>query len=235
MHDKLPGELNLGIFRVNGLGHWGSCYIRPYRAMAASVKCSNAKLVAWGLVLVLLSVLSMLVGVVKCAHWPMAICASVSVLLFLLLFVVVFTETTDAQARTDPADAMEMQKEHHCVWAACKFGELEATCTSPIFSLLLVKNDPGGPSDSSDLDTNIVTWTTLTTVGHRLTGVISRQRACACCLEDYHMDSDVALLPCGHIYHQECIARWCVASGKAASCPTCRTSFDQVSETIMAI
>ncbi|OLQ15651.1 hypothetical protein AK812_SmicGene35 [Symbiodinium microadriaticum] len=174
--------------------------------MAASVQCSNAKLVAWGLVLVLLSVLSMLVGVVKGAHWPMAICASVSVLLFLLLFVVVFTKTTDAQARTDPADAMEMQKEHHCVWAACKFGELEATCTSPIFSLLLVKNDPGGPSDSSDLDTNIVTWTTLTTVGHRLTGVISRQRACACCLEDYHMDSDVALLPCGHIYHQDAVA-----------------------------
>ncbi|CAE7358831.1 Rnf103 [Symbiodinium sp. CCMP2456] len=199
--------------------------------MAASVQCSNTKLVVWGLVLVILSILSMLVGVVKGAHWPMVVCASVSVLLFLLLFVVVFTKTA-AQARPDTADAMEMQKEQHCVWAACKFGELEA-CTRPVFSLLLVKNDPG-PSDSSDLD-NIVTWTTLTTVGHRLTGAISCQRACACCLEDYHMDSDVALLPCGHIYHQECIARWCVASGKAASCPTCRTSFDQVSETIMAI
>ena len=47
---------------------------------------------------------------------------------------------------------------------------------------------------------------------------------CLCCLEDFEPRSKVAVLPCGHVYHEECIAQWSVsfAMVAAASCPSCR-------------
>ena len=50
---------------------------------------------------------------------------------------------------------------------------------------------------------------------------------CACCLDDFQPRSQVAILPCGHVFHEDCIARWSLATSKSAnSCPTCRTSFE---------
>ena len=197
--------------------------------MAASVQCSNAKLIVWALVLVALSVISMLVGVVKDAYWPMVVCASVSVLLFLLLFVVMFTKTARAEGGT--GNDTETEKECHCVWAGCKFGELDtSTPAGLVFSLVSVKTDLSDVENTSN-----TTWTAVTTVNRTLSASISSQKACACCLEDFDADTDVAVLPCGHVYHEECIARWVLRSAKEASCPTCRTPFDHAAETIVAI
>jgi len=197
--------------------------------MAASVQCSNAKLIVWALVLVILSVISMLVGVVKDAYWPMVVCASMSVLLFLLLFVVVFTKT--ARAEDGTVNGTEMEKECHCVWAGYKFGELDTpTPAGLVFNLVSVKTDLSDPESPSN-----ITWTALTTVSRTLSGSISSQKSCACCLEDFDVDTEVAVLPCGHVYHEECIARWVLSSAKEASCPTCRTPFDHAAETIVAI
>merc|ERR1712241_1391188 len=122
------------------------------------VQGSNSKLVVWALVLVILSVMSMLVGVVKDAYWPMAVCASMSVLLFLLLFVVVFTKTARAEGGT--VNDTEIEKECHCVWAGCKFGELDtSTPAGLVFNLVSIKTDLTGPGNTSN-----VTWTALTTV-----------------------------------------------------------------------
>ena len=61
--------------------------------------------------------------------------------------------------------------------------------------------------------------------------VFSNKPTCACCLEDFQPLNQVAVLPCGHIFHEECIAHWSIASSKSAnSCPTCRKSFECLME-----
>ena len=52
------------------------------------------------------------------------------------------------------------------------------------------------------------------------------EAACICCLEEFQPNSQVAILPCGHMYHEECIARWSIARAFRASCPSCRVRYD---------
>ena len=59
----------------------------------AAPQCNNRKLLQWGLVLMLLSVHSVAVGIFKGASWAIGVSAAMSVLLFMLLFVIVFTKT----------------------------------------------------------------------------------------------------------------------------------------------
>ena len=54
------------------------------------------------------------------------------------------------------------------------------------------------------------------------------KKTCLCCLEDCLPSSQVGILPCGHVYHQDCIAQWSFASAFAvACCPCCRTRYDR--------
>eukprot|EP00439_Symbiodinium_sp_Y106_P068495 s374_g11.t1 len=55
---------------------------------------------------------------------------------------------------------------------------------------------------------------------------MNEQGTCLCCLEDFEDSSVVALLPCGHIFHEECIMAWGIAKRRASTgCPVCRQSF----------
>lgn len=52
------------------------------------------------------------------------------------------------------------------------------------------------------------------------------QKTCLCCLEDFQPSSQVAVLPCGHIFDEDCILAWSAAKRKASrTCPTCRSNF----------
>ncbi|CAE7309070.1 Rnf103 [Symbiodinium natans] len=52
------------------------------------------------------------------------------------------------------------------------------------------------------------------------------QSTCLCCLEDFEDSAVVALLPCGHIFHEACIMAWTVAKRRASrACPVCRANF----------
>ena len=200
---------------------------RSRQTMAAATQCNNRKLLQWGLVLMLLSVLSVSVGIFKGASWAIGVSAAMSVLLFMLLFVIVFTKTADS-AGTGSASITVAQKEFHCIWAACKFRELQASCVAhPIFNIVCVTSDQSNRC--------LVVCRNLATVDRRPPAKISCQRACACCLDDYHLNTDVALLPCGHAYHQECIARWCFSSVKKVSCPTCRKPFEHTEATMTSL
>ncbi|XP_044512268.1 probable E3 ubiquitin-protein ligase XERICO [Mangifera indica] len=42
---------------------------------------------------------------------------------------------------------------------------------------------------------------------------------CAVCLEDFQFDFENVQLPCGHVYHKDCIVRWLEVSNM---CPLCR-------------
>lgn len=49
---------------------------------------------------------------------------------------------------------------------------------------------------------------------------ISRQGSCTVCMEQFvEGESSVRVLPCGHFFHEQCLANWIVTS---ATCPTCR-------------
>eukprot|EP00747_Dinoflagellata_sp_TGD_P179357 gnl/TRDRNA2_/TRDRNA2_30037_c0_seq2.p1 gnl/TRDRNA2_/TRDRNA2_30037_c0~~gnl/TRDRNA2_/TRDRNA2_30037_c0_seq2.p1 ORF type:complete len:212 (-),score=22.22 gnl/TRDRNA2_/TRDRNA2_30037_c0_seq2:69-704(-) len=50
---------------------------------------------------------------------------------------------------------------------------------------------------------------------------------CAICLSDFAPDDVVALLPCYHVYCEQCVIAW-VSSGSSHShkCPSCRSTFD---------
>ncbi|KAJ2706688.1 hypothetical protein H4R19_004990 [Coemansia spiralis] len=46
---------------------------------------------------------------------------------------------------------------------------------------------------------------------------------CVICLEEYQVGEAVRVLPCGHIFHDACIARWLQSTAsKVHECPVCK-------------
>mmetsp|Transcript_30119 Transcript_30119/g.67746 ORF Transcript_30119/g.67746 Transcript_30119/m.67746 type:complete len:197 (-) Transcript_30119:20-610(-) len=55
---------------------------------------------------------------------------------------------------------------------------------------------------------------------------VQDNETCSCCLDVFAQTCQVAVLPCGHVYHQACIASWSMGrSQNAGACPTCRGNF----------
>jgi hypothetical protein len=46
-----------------------------------------------------------------------------------------------------------------------------------------------------------------------------RDSACVICLEDFSVDCTVGRLPCGHIFHYDCVDGWLMAARPQAWCP----------------
>jgi E3 ubiquitin-protein ligase RNF115/126 len=44
---------------------------------------------------------------------------------------------------------------------------------------------------------------------------------CVICMEAMTGQGELSLLPCGHVYHKECISRW-EKESKSVRCPQCR-------------
>jgi len=104
-----------------------------------------------------------------------------------------------------------MKKDSVCVMAACEFGMLPAA--SLVFHQVALGR--GGQNEGK------MSWGAAVT--HQIKVDAAAQQTCLCCLEDFTSDSKVALLLCGHVFHEECIARWFLSSQeRAGSCPTCR-------------
>jgi len=52
---------------------------------------------------------------------------------------------------------------------------------------------------------------------------------CACCCSFFEPADKIALLPCTHVFHEECIVRWASMATKASEkCPLCRSDFADV-------
>ncbi|CAE7402249.1 RHA1A [Symbiodinium natans] len=115
----------------------------------------------------------------------------------------------DQRRRRDPPK--EGPKEVSCVWAPCRF---DLRQSSPEFHSFEVKS--GDP----------VSWTSHGPTPLVAPSLVGDLQTCLCCLDDFDPDSKVAILPCGHIFHQECVAAWSVLQVHSnCRCPTCSHSF----------
>jgi Ring finger domain len=50
---------------------------------------------------------------------------------------------------------------------------------------------------------------------------------CSICLGEYEEDEKLVKLPCGHIYHNECINSWC---SNHTRCPLCNYDLNQINQ-----
>ncbi|CAE7429457.1 Rnf103 [Symbiodinium natans] len=107
---------------------------------------------------------------------------------------------------------MQPPKERHLVWSSCVFQDL-AEAVSAFCKVYI------GP------DRTCVEGDASSVLPARK---VAQDATCVCCLEDFAPSSEVAVLPCGHVYHRECIVIWSFSnSTSAGACPICRSSFEQ--------
>ena len=51
--------------------------------------------------------------------------------------------------------------------------------------------------------------------------LLFRNSVCTICLEDFFLNEDVVLFPCGHCYHKGCIENWLIVKN---NCPLCKVT-----------
>mmetsp|Transcript_42888 Transcript_42888/g.79996 ORF Transcript_42888/g.79996 Transcript_42888/m.79996 type:complete len:189 (+) Transcript_42888:77-643(+) len=117
--------------------------------------------------------------------------------------------------------SLNSEEESRRLWASCKFENLKSSRTP--FQCFSVRRD------QSCAAVKVKAVTPVDGKNALLSGLAWMQDddACPCCLEAFEGQSQVAVLPCGHVFHETCIAAWSVVDGKNAdSCPSCRAKFD---------
>ena len=119
-----------------------------------------------------------------------------------------------------------IQHVHSCrpprreVWSSMKFLDFQAateadTAAAPPGFHLIQFSEPSNPSHSP-------VKSVLRKVFIPAKPRMALQPTCACCLDDFSANDLVALLPCGHIFHEECVMKWFLTQASAAACPMCR-------------
>mmetsp|Transcript_35210 Transcript_35210/g.81147 ORF Transcript_35210/g.81147 Transcript_35210/m.81147 type:complete len:203 (-) Transcript_35210:89-697(-) len=112
-----------------------------------------------------------------------------------------------------------------CVWAPCRFETLISEATE-LLEFRYVEIRAG----------EAIEWVASDVVSGLPRPAAISQKTCPCCLEDFQSGSQVAVLPCLHVFHEECVARWSFAasSGPKAACPTCRAAYTQTGYSVAA-
>ncbi|CAE7568128.1 RHG1A [Symbiodinium sp. CCMP2456] len=121
-----------------------------------------------------------------------------------------------------PAQQVEPARirERKCLWASQTFEGIDAD--RPELHCVCVKC----VEDSAE-------WVVSKQPSKSRASCAHSAKTCSCCLEDFVPDSHVAILPCGHVFHEECIATWSLSlSASSCLCPTCRTSYGWTEEEV---
>lgn len=90
-----------------------------------------------------------------------------------------------------------------------------------VISQLLNNLDSSGPPPMAKNDIQ-----NLPSVGVTIDQV-EKNLQCSVCMEDFKLEEQVKQVPCGHIYHRDCIVPWLEMHG---SCPICRKLFNPTGE-----
>lgn len=103
------------------------------------------------------------------------------------------------------------------VWASVPFSSLQLGVAPPAFQTYLVQGnghfERHGPAVKKELKASEV--------------ILSESVSCTCCLSEFDGADTVAVLPCGHIFCEPCIAAWASSrSIQSSKCPLCRITFD---------
>mmetsp|Transcript_54142 Transcript_54142/g.127245 ORF Transcript_54142/g.127245 Transcript_54142/m.127245 type:complete len:204 (-) Transcript_54142:101-712(-) len=123
-----------------------------------------------------------------------------------------------------PAQQVEPARirERKCIWASQTFEGIGADHDHPELQCVCVK----AVEDSAE-------WVVSKRPSKSRASCAHSAKTCTCCLEDFVPDSHVAILPCGHVFHEECIATWSLSlSASSCLCPTCRTSYGWTEEEV---
>mmetsp|Transcript_51957 Transcript_51957/g.116544 ORF Transcript_51957/g.116544 Transcript_51957/m.116544 type:complete len:200 (+) Transcript_51957:67-666(+) len=185
--------------------------------MASLVQRVTAQLVIWVLLLILIGLVSIATVLAGPEHTTnrMGVLGALVALFGMMLAVVLYVHRTGRfEVPMPTATKVTSPRELTCIWASCTFGELHSAIDMS-FSRVLVKRD--------DARTE---WTSEGTLSRSVPVAPPGQKTCPCCLDEFHPQSAIALLPCGHIYHEECMVCWSLSSAKTPGCPTCRANFD---------
>jgi len=106
------------------------------------------------------------------------------------------------------------------VWASCNYEELRSG--TPEFSQFRIQR--GQPPATT---IQIIASGDAPSVPDRKIAFMRDDDACYCCLDGFDPQCQVALLPCGHVFHETCIATWCLCNTpNANTCPVCRGKYD---------
>lgn len=115
---------------------------------------------------------------------------------------------TAAQATTQESS------DNYCVINLAPSADLAVDCSDqPMFeeglccpNLDVQMKSPQSHDDAFDTSTNA-----------------STSLCCVCCLEDFYSGESVAMLRCGHAFHEACIQSW-MLKATVPCCPLCKTS-----------
>ncbi|OLQ08544.1 RING-H2 finger protein ATL5 [Symbiodinium microadriaticum] len=91
-------------------------------------------------------------------------------------------------------------------WAALCFGGLGKA--SPDFRLMRIREGCAHPVKRAKASV--------------IPASLKPQETCLCCLEEFEESDTVALLPCGHVFHEACITEWFLSARSSGACPICR-------------
>lgn len=114
----------------------------------------------------------------------------------------------------------------YCMWQQLSYAELFVPNFAAAFVAMKVSSDENGQG-VAELIEEIAPRQALQLVGEpKVASDPKLSTTCGCCLGDFGDDDGVTLLPCYHIFCDDCILSWALSSANGShSCPMCRSSF----------
>ncbi|KAF6159981.1 hypothetical protein GIB67_033065 [Kingdonia uniflora] len=114
-----------------------------------------------------------------------------------------------------------------CVFhGECMYDSLQIDNACPSCGFELVTDD-GEDEDDEDFDRVPATRASIEALERVRYDPTHMASPCPICLEEYSAEEEVTMMPCSHIYHEDCITHWL---GISNVCPICRfkmpTDFD---------
>jgi len=144
-------------------------------------------------------------------------------ILFALMTVVAFLAAGCDQPQPEVIECRPPPR--FCFWQHVKYAELFAAEFSPAFVVMKVWCNEKNTTRTSVAE-NATCLQAPRVLGADTASAHMLQTTCGCCLGEFEDHDGVTLLPCYHVFCDECILSWAMSSATGSHrCPMCRASF----------